>query len=235
MNSPTVFMSLFPAVQYVIQQRCCESRDRSALSWWAAKWYILLLHSGSLLLQLHIEGTYFCCPLHRRSMYPFEIIPLHAAHVDWALKVNTSISIRVCWDRNTQVEMWVCSWCFNFPHIDSPYCGNSRRERHIRSNKPFPSCRRLSHTLITETSPGEPVIHSLPQASISFLISLFILSLSWCLYYCFNSELKGYLWCWVKISSPPLNCSQKKLWRIHWVLQLPQGQVDKETESQFCK
>lgn len=202
---------LSSAVQYILQPRCCESRDRQAFSWWAVKWYVLLLHTGSLILQLHRGWNYNCCPLHRRSMYPFEILPPLAAHVNWALKVNTSISIRVCWDRNTQVEMWVCSWCFNFPHIDSPYCGNSRRERHIRSNKLFPSCRRLSHTLITETSPGEPLIHSLPQSSISFFISPLILSLYLCLYHCFNSKLKVHLWCWVKISSLPLNCSQKAL------------------------
>lgn len=146
-------------------------------------------------------------------MYPFEILPLLAEHVNWALKVNTSISIRVCWDRDTQVEMWVCSWCFNFPHIDSPYYGNSRRERRIRSNKPFPSCRRLSHTLTMETSPGEPLIHSFPQSSISFFISLLILSLYLHLYYCFNSKLKVHLWYWVKITSLPLNCCQKALKR----------------------
>lgn len=144
-------------------------------------------------------------------MYPFEILPPLAAHLSWALKVNTSISIRVCWDTNTQVEMWICSWCFHFPHIDSSYCGNSRKERCIRSNKPFPSCRRLSHILVTETSPGEPVIHSLPQSSISFFISLLILSLSLCLYYCFNSKLKVHLWYWVEVSSPLLKCSQKAL------------------------
>lgn len=200
-----------PAVQYIVQQRCCESRDRPAFSWWAVKWYIVLLHSGSLILQLHVGRTCFCHPLHRRSMYPFEILPPHAAHVNWALKVNTSISVRVCWDTNTQVEMWVCAWCFNFPPIDSSYCGNSRRERHNRSNKLFPSCRRLSHTLIIETSFGEPVIHFLPQSSISSFISFLILSLSLCLYYCFNSKLKVHPWYWVKIPSLPLDFSQKAL------------------------
>lgn len=171
-------------------------------------------------------------------MYPFEILPLLAAHVNWALKVNTSILIRVCCDRNTQVEMWVCSRCFNFPCIDSSYCGNSRRERHIRSNKPFPSCRRLAHTLVIETSRRKPVIHSLPESSLSFFISLLILSLSLCLYYCFNSKLKVHHWYWVRVSSLPLNHSQKTKGSIRFCSCLRARSlilVDKEMESDLCK
>lgn len=201
---------LAPAVQHVVQQGCCESWDRPALPWRAPEWHILLLHAGGLVLQLHFGWNCFCCALHRGSLYPFEIHPL-AAHVKQALKVNTSVSIRVCWDRNT--HKWKCESAPDalISLILILHTVEIQEEKDIRSNKPFPSCRRLSHTLVIGASPGESVIHSLPQSSISFFVSLLIPSLAQCLCYCFNSNLRVHLCYWVKY----LLCLWTAAKRIH--------------------
>lgn len=201
---------LAPAVQHVVQQGRCESWDRPALPWRAPKWHILLLHPGGLLLQLHPGWSCYCCALHWGSLYPFEIHPL-AAHVNRALKVNTCVSIRVCWDRNT--HKWKCESAPDalISLILILHTVEIQEEKDIRSNKPFPSCRRLSHTLVIGASPGESVIHSPPQPSISFFISLLIPSLALCLCYCFNSKLRVHLWYWVKY----LLCLWTAAKRIH--------------------
>lgn len=146
---------LAPAVQHVVQQGCRESWDRPALSWRAPERHILLLHSGGLVLQLRFGWNCCCRALHRGSLYPFESHPPLAAHVDQALKVNTSVSLRVCWDRNT--HKWKCESAPDalIPLILILHAVEIQDERDIRSNKPFPSCRRLSHTLVIEASPGE--------------------------------------------------------------------------------
>lgn len=201
---------LAPAVQHIIQQGCCEGWDRPALPWRAPQWHILLLHPGGLLLQLHAGWSCCCCALHWGSLYPFEIHPL-AAHVNQALKVNTSGSIRVCRDRNT--HKWKCESAPDalISLILILHTVEIQEEKDIRSNKPFPSCRRLSHTLVREAAPGESVIHSLPQPSISFFISLLIPSLALRFSYCFNSKWRVHLWCWVKY----LLCLWTAAKRIH--------------------
>lgn len=116
-------------------------------------------------------------------------------HLNQALKVNTSVSIRVCRDRNT--HKWKCESAPDalISLILILHTVEIQEEKDIRSNKPFPSCRRLSHTLVREATPGESVIHSLPQPSISFFISLLIPSLALRFSYCFNSKWRVHLWC----------------------------------------